>query len=282
MSEKTGADRVRETITAAESLLGIAVTIHDRSGIFRDRQGRYLLNHTRGIHRHPCCRLIHDHRCLAECRDYIDPECDIRDRPFSHVCWKGLKEVVVPVKREGSLLFILFAGGYKVQKKTGAVPDPRLKKNWLKLFSALPVMTARREKELGLALAALGNGLVQLVDELNFPARELGGRRGDIRRFLHYNAHRKVTVTDLARALHLSRFRTSHLVTELFGVPFRTLLLGERVKRARSLLLSNPDRTVANIAEIAGIGDEYHFNRVFKSKYGLPPGQYRKRYRPAG
>lgn len=61
------------------------------------------------------------------------------------------------------------------------------------------------------------------------------------------------------------------------GTTFTDYLLDRRLERVcRSLSApSNADRTVASIALDAGFSDISHFNRCFKSKFGLSPRDYR-------
>ena len=41
-------------------------------------------------------------------------------------------------------------------------------------------------------------------------------------------------------------------------------------------LLSDPQKTIDEIAAICGYKDAYYFGRIFKKKTGVSPGKYRK------
>jgi AraC-like DNA-binding protein len=91
---------------------------------------------------------------------------------------------------------------------------------------------------------------------------------------MRYRSSEPVRLADLADELHLSESRTSHAVSEMFGIPFQNLLLQQRINGAKTLLL-NTDLTVGEIARRVGMRNEYHFNRSFRRAVGLPPGRFR-------
>jgi AraC-like DNA-binding protein len=57
--------------------------------------------------------------------------------------------------------------------------------------------------------------------------------------------------------------------------------LGEHIRKLRVLrgwqLLAISDATLAEVASLSGFADQSHFTRVFKSHFGLTPGEYRRR-----
>jgi len=57
--------------------------------------------------------------------------------------------------------------------------------------------------------------------------------------------------------------------------------LGEHIRKLRVLrgwqLLAIGDATLAEVASLSGFADQSHFTRVFKSHFGLTPGEYRRR-----
>ncbi|OOY28094.1 AraC family transcriptional regulator [Thioclava sp. L04-15] len=61
------------------------------------------------------------------------------------------------------------------------------------------------------------------------------------------------------------------------GETFSQYLRERRLQRARALLSSpgEPDFSVANVAYDCGFGDAANFNRLFKQRFGQPPGAFR-------
>ncbi|MEW2398819.1 helix-turn-helix domain-containing protein [Streptomyces sp. NPDC046862] len=82
------------------------------------------------------------------------------------------------------------------------------------------------------------------------------------------------TVRSLAARVSLSPSRFAHLFTEQLGLsPMRALLDARLVHAAR--LLEATDLPVERVAAASGFRSPFHFSRVFRQRYGVPPGGYR-------
>ncbi|WP_037671350.1 helix-turn-helix domain-containing protein [Streptomyces griseus] len=82
------------------------------------------------------------------------------------------------------------------------------------------------------------------------------------------------TVRSLAEAVALSPSRFAHPFTEQFGrSPMRALREARLGHAAR--LLESTDLSVERVAAASGFAGPYHFSRVFRERYGMPPGAYR-------
>ncbi|MEU9875675.1 helix-turn-helix domain-containing protein [Streptomyces phaeochromogenes] len=82
------------------------------------------------------------------------------------------------------------------------------------------------------------------------------------------------TVESLAAGVSLSPSRFAHLFTQQLGrSPMRALLAARLLHAAR--LLEATDLPVERVAAASGFGSPFHFNRVFRQRYGAPPGAYR-------
>jgi AraC family transcriptional activator of tynA and feaB len=82
----------------------------------------------------------------------------------------------------------------------------------------------------------------------------------------------------VARAFGIS-LRTLHLRFQATGQSFGEWLLANRLELARKVL-SGPhpaSRTIADIAFGCGFRDLSHFNRTFRARFGLTPGECRSR-----
>ena len=93
--------------------------------------------------------------------------------------------------------------------------------------------------------------------------------------FLHARFAESFTHDELARVCEVHPVHLSRVFREKFGCT-----IGEYVRRlrvefaARQILLT--DLPCGEIAHAAGFADQSHFNRTFKSLYGLTPNQYRQ------
>ncbi|MEU9451047.1 helix-turn-helix domain-containing protein [Streptomyces sp. NPDC048277] len=87
------------------------------------------------------------------------------------------------------------------------------------------------------------------------------------------------TVDSLAARVALSPSRFAHLFARQTGVPPMRALREARLRHAARLLEST-DLTVERVAAASGFPSPFHFNRVFRERYGVPPGAYRSGEHP--
>ena len=266
---------LEEACVALERRLGARITIHDRATIFHGPAGESLLPYSRNMHAHPLC-LMHrqerrgwNRRCVEHCQVAVNRQAAVRRAPFTHCCWKGMSEVVVPLFRGDLHVATIFAGGY------ASPTSPRLPADVRKARVALPVLDDRTARCHAEVLQCFGHGLLAMLDQARASTEESGDRSEAILRFIHFNLHRPIGLADLARQLRISPSRTSHVVQGLFNKPFRQLLIEHRIARAKALLIGS-DRSIKDIAARVGIGSEYYFSRLFRRHERLPPGQFRR------
>ncbi|KUN86237.1 helix-turn-helix domain-containing protein [Streptomyces griseoruber] len=82
------------------------------------------------------------------------------------------------------------------------------------------------------------------------------------------------TVDSLAARVALSPSRLSHLFTEQTGQSPMRALREARLRHA-ARLLEGTDLPVERVAAASGFVSPFHFTRVFRARYGSPPGAYR-------
>lgn len=82
------------------------------------------------------------------------------------------------------------------------------------------------------------------------------------------------TVRSLAAHVALSPSRFAHLFTQQLGRSPMRALREARLRHAARLLEST-DLSVERVAAASGFASPFHFNRVFRERYGTPPGAYR-------
>ncbi|WP_114257015.1 helix-turn-helix domain-containing protein [Streptomyces sp. Go-475] len=82
------------------------------------------------------------------------------------------------------------------------------------------------------------------------------------------------TVRSLAEDVALSPSRFAHLFSRQLGQSPMRALREARLRHAARLLEST-DLPVERVAAASGFASPFHFNRVFRERYGIPPGAYR-------
>ena len=266
-------ERLELAIQSLEAMSGLRVTIIDRDGVFHSGLGQPVFSQARQSHRGSrVCDLGFCGACVEHCRHEVAEEGERRSGPFVHQCWKGVVELVLPLKRRGVLYGSFFAGQWRLAESPAA---GRLPEGFAAEYGRLELFDAGRAGALEPLLLTFADGLLAALDESSSLTAAEDSRGVLVRGYLRDQAGRGADIAGLARLLRLSKSRAGHVVREVLGAGFQELLLEERLNRAKALLLSG-DCPVGEVSRRAGFSDEYHFNRVFKRWAGLPPGRFRK------
>lgn len=93
--------------------------------------------------------------------------------------------------------------------------------------------------------------------------------------YIHTHLSEKITVEQLAALQHLNADYFSRQFHSLLGIRPINYIINKRLERAQ-LLLTTSSLTLQVIAEQVGIADMYYFSRLFKRRFGIPPGQFRR------
>lgn len=85
-----------------------------------------------------------------------------------------------------------------------------------------------------------------------------------------------LTIISLAETLKTNRTYLSAHINNVIGKNFSEWVNGLRLSHARSLLLSEPDKTIEEISALCGFSSQAYFSRQFKHTFGTTPGVFRK------
>ncbi|MFF2481041.1 AraC family transcriptional regulator [Paenibacillus sp. NPDC058071] len=97
-----------------------------------------------------------------------------------------------------------------------------------------------------------------------------------IRQFIEEHAAEPFTLAQAAQHTGLSVSRAVHLFKSHFGVSIMGYAQQLRLSRAVKLLEHSP-LSLEQIAAEAGLGSYAYFHRLFRARYGVSPGAYRKK-----
>lgn len=275
-------------IQAFEDWSGLRVSYHDT-----EYRLRPFLPSFRHAHQHPFCLSLrntpnYNSACcrfeLAGVRKWLLRNPD----GCSKICHAGIVEWAAPILHAGQISAVLFAGlrlrgrGLKVDLKDDCatraqslwpadVPKPeRVTQKQSELYlEGLRQLAARLQlwleaHERFMAVSGAGGGIDSVVD-----ARHM------IEEYIAQYYREPIKLVDLAKVMTLSRSRTAHLVKEVCGQTFVTMLQQHRLRHAADLLRRTSD-SVNKVAVASGFNDISHFYKAFRSHYRITPYQYRK------
>lgn len=140
-----------------------------------------------------------------------------------------------------------------------------------------------RLKECGRQLM-LYSHLLALLDLIFFDAKIPSHRSGknyeiiaSAKEYIRRHFTEKITLSDVARAVHLSDIYFHTVFTEAEGISPHEYLIDCRLEHAKKMLWST-DVSIGEVAEKSGFGAQQYLTRVFKNKTGITPAMYRKNF----
>jgi two-component system response regulator YesN len=93
--------------------------------------------------------------------------------------------------------------------------------------------------------------------------------------FIRNNYHRRLTLTEMADTVNLSRWRLCHLFKESTGTSPERFLTQVRLAKAKELL-EREFLTVKEVMNRVGMSDASYFARSFKAAFGITPAKYKE------
>jgi len=120
----------------------------------------------------------------------------------------------------------------------------------------------------------LGGKDIERDDEIRVKKTLMDLRMESIVSYLNHHAYEQLNVEQLAGILNLSVSQLERTVKYCIQKTPLKLIQEVKIEKARELL-KNPDLSIGAIADMLRFSNEYHFNRIFKSIEGMPPGKYR-------
>lgn len=139
------------------------------------------------------------------------------------------------------------------------------------------------EKNFGYQLGVKGNLflLMQLLVTHHTERKESSRQNRSIEKvkfilsYISENYTRRLTIEEVASVCYYSKSHFMKFFKDAMGEGFTSYLNSYRLRIAAQLLLSTADN-VLEVSEKTGFENLSYFIRLFKRKYGVSPGQYRK------
>lgn len=105
---------------------------------------------------------------------------------------------------------------------------------------------------------------------------ELANRFARMFEYIDRTPPAQVSIKELAELYQITPNALSKRFRQNMGASLKHYLLSRQLLRAQELLLHS-DRRIGEIAEMLGYSDSQYFQRFFKTKFGVTPGEYRRR-----
>jgi YesN/AraC family two-component response regulator len=104
---------------------------------------------------------------------------------------------------------------------------------------------------------------------------------GAIMNYCNENYHKPLSLTVLAKDLHLNKYCISHIMSNKLNIGFNDYINSLRVSNACKLLVKSDD-TVTEISEAVGFNTLRTFNRAFSKQMNCTPSEYRRKKKNEG
>ena len=279
------ASDITELINAMRELCGVGICYYDLNHFFNYET--YGTKNNRGHY----CEFCERARALPAGR----ASCEASDRrqavelarqyrePFFFECHMGMRELVVPLMRDGDLLGIIFVG----QCRLDDCYTPVIRANagraggngdeFAALYERLPIIGRKELYNIGRILSRYFDAKI-LSTNLLLSDGDGDDRPSDLptamQIYIRKNYRDRITAGSVAEAFHVNPSYASRIFSKKHGVTITEYINSVRVEEAK-LLLRSTDVPVGNVALNVGFDDLNYFSRVFRKTTGCSPCQFR-------
>ena len=101
----------------------------------------------------------------------------------------------------------------------------------------------------------------------------------DAERYIENNIGRDISPYEIAEALHVSYSHLSRIINEESGYPIGELILRMKINHAESIMTTEKEKGITEIALSVGFNSVSYFTRIFKRMRGVTPSAFRKMLR---
>ena len=150
---------------------------------------------------------------------------------------------------------------------------PKIRQYFSEITSAYWQEGAYKEKRLSALLELLFLELIAVTEAKSLEPLSLAERAIEL---LTAAPHIHYTCKAVADMLYVSTKTLDNAMYQKTGMSFHTYQKERKLEMAASLLLTEPDLHLREIANTLGFYDEFHLSKAFKQKYGMSPREYRK------
>lgn len=200
--------------------------------------------------------------CHHSDRDILE-KCKDSGKPESHICHAGLCDFAMPlIKRDITVGYIIMG-----QIRSPLSPESFEGDGVLnRLYSEIPLFTDEKIESL--------KNLLPLILFENAIEIEFDSFITEVTEFIDDNLRQDLSITALCRRFNVSKNYLYKSFHGYFGSTVNDYVSSARIKKAQSLLKETIE-PVYKIAYLVGIDNYTYFCKLFKSKTGVTPSEYR-------
>ncbi len=241
---------------------------------FFDNYGNYktALPRENVIHRRPFCDYMKSteggfEKCY-KCRNAALKKAIEGKKAFGGFCFNGLYEYCHPVIEKDCMIALIMVGNIHLPASPG-------ERELLSRFADTLEPDLSEEKCRDLC-AILETHIRNLIREYSDEKNSFNPLVRNIYNYIEEFLYNDISVTQIAQAFNYSEKYIGKLFKQQTGMSIREYLNDKRLRHA-AVLLGNTKLSVTEISSQSGFNNVTYFNRMFKVKFGLTPGEYRGR-----
>ena len=229
----------------------------------------------------PFCSFIHEikgeHKTCVECDQNAFTTVLRTKKPLIYKCRYGLTEAISPLYNFGILTGFLMMGqigdektdvskikdifsslGIKNAASCALIENmPRVSSDMIKSYVRIMTICAQY-----LTLSNAMPGIKPSSAEL-------------AKKYIYENLDKKITIKDLCDEAGCSKSTLISSFKKEFGITVNTAITEARLEKAKKLL-STADTSINEVAQLTGFYDQSYFSKVFSSKFGITPSEYKR------
>ena len=111
----------------------------------------------------------------------------------------------------------------------------------------------------------------------SFSQKSINDDMVKIQHYMENNYYEQINIEFLSKKFHISASQLTHNFKKLTGFSIIEYLIFCRLANAKHLLMTT-DQKICDILEQCGFKDDSDFSRMFKTKVGMTPTEFRKKY----
>ena len=115
----------------------------------------------------------------------------------------------------------------------------------------------------------------KLICEIDKKTKDDQKRADDkIIEFINQNLSKDISMNDICEEFKMSASTVARRLRERYDISFKNYVDDLRIEKAKSIMMENPNIMIKEVATMVGYANIASFNRMFKRKEGVAPGQY--------